>query len=79
MTIEAVDQEVKGHWKGVPVVSLLPHMTQMYCCGAQACHEEMSSKVFAWGKWSIAVAMARNKLFGNRCSFCFKLAEEVHR
>ena len=79
MTVEAVDQQVKGYWKGVPVVSLLPHMTPMYCCGAPVCHEEISSKANAWGKWSIAITLARNKLFENRCSFCFKRAEEVHR
>ena len=79
MTVEAVHQEVKGCKKGVPTVSLLPHMAPMFCCGAPACDEEMSSKGDAWWKWRAALALARNKLFGNRCNFCFKLAEEVHR
>ena len=79
MPVEAVDREVKGYGKGVPVVSLLPHMTPMYCCGAPTCEEEMSSKVNAWEKWHMAIALACNKLFENRCNFCFKLAEEVHR
>ena len=79
MTVEAVDQQVKGYWKGVPVVSLLPHMTQMYCCLAPACEEEMVSKVKAWWKWRNAITLAHNKLIENFCNFCFKLAEEVHR
>ena len=79
MTVEAVDGEVKGCNEGVPVVSLLPHMTQMYCCLAPACEEEMDSKVNAWRMWRNAIALAHNKLIENHCNFCFKLAEEVHR
>ena len=80
MTVEAVNGEVKGCKKGVPVVSLLPHMTQMFSCGAPACDEEMVSKVIAWRKWRSALTLAYNKLGAeNECNFCFKLAEEVHR
>ena len=79
MTVEAVSRKVEGCERGVAVVSLLPHMTPMYCCGASTCEEEMDSKENAWWKWSNAVILASNKLFGNRCNFCFKLSEEVHR
>ena len=79
MTVEAVKGEVRGCEKGVPVVSLLPHMTPMYCCGAPGCHEEMTTKGDAWLMWRNALSLTRNKLFGNRCNFCFKLAEKVHR
>ena len=79
MTVEAVEFEVKGCRKGVPVVSLLPHLTPMYCCGAPTCEEEMTSKLEAQGKWSTVVNLARNKLYWNCCNFCFKVAEDVHR
>ena len=79
MTVEAVYAEVKGCGKGVPAVSLLPHFPPMYGCGAPTCEEEMTSKVKAWSKWSLAVTLTRNKLDKSRCNFCFKLAEEVHR
>ena len=82
MTVEAVDREVRGCEKGVPVVSLRPHMTPMFCCKAPACEEEMLSKVKAWDRWDTwyaAVLLTRGKLKANRCNFCFKLAEEVHR
>ena len=80
MTVEAVCVEVKGCEKGVPVVILLPHLTPLYCCGAPTCEEEeMTPKVKAWRKWSTAIIMTHNKLLGNHCDFCFKLAEDVHR
>ena len=79
MTVEAVNEEVKGFERGVPAVSLLPNMTPIYYCGAPACEEEMNSKVKAWWKWRVAVSLAHNKLLGNSCNFCFKLSEEVHR
>ena len=79
MPVEAVDREVKGYGKGVPVVSLLPHMTPMYCCGEPTCDEELISKVKSWSKWTKAVMLTCDKLVKNRCNFCFKRAEGVHR
>ena len=79
MTVEAVLGEVKGDEPGVPVVSLLPHMTPMFCCGATACAKEILSKVEASAKWSQTLDFACSKLDGNRCDFCFKLADKVHR
>ena len=82
MTVEAVNGEIKGCEKGVATVSLLPNMTPMYCCSTgigYGCDAETASKENAWWKWRNAVVVARNKLSGNRCNFCFKLSEEVHR
>ena len=79
MTVEAVEFEGKGCMKGVPVVSLLPHLTPMYGCGAPTCQEEMGSKLKARGKWKTAVDLTCNKLLWNCCNFCFKMAEDVHR
>ena len=80
MTVEAVCGEGKGACvKGVPVLSLLPHLTQMYSCGAPTCQEEIISKERAWSKWHSAVSLTYQKLAKNRCNFCFKVTERVHR
>ena len=79
MTVQAVDGESKGCEKGVPTVLLLPYRGYLYYCGAPICQEEMASKVKAWGKWRMAVQLAYDKLCKNRCGFCFKLSEDVHR
>ena len=79
MTVEAIRHEVKGGKKGVPTLCLLPYMAPMFCCGAPTCDVEMTSKEGGWWKWRAALCLTRNKLFGNRCNFCFKLAEKVHR
>ena len=39
----------------------------------------MSAKLKAWDDWSLAVDMTKGKLEFNRCDYCFKLAENVHR
>ena len=77
LTVEAVERELRGG--SVPTVSLQPHMTEMYCCGAPACKEEMVSKLNAWEKWRAAVALTTHKLKANRCNFCFKQSDVVHR
>ena len=81
MTVEAVhrDREIKGDGKGAPAVNLMPHLTLMYCCAAPTCEGEMAPKKKAWMRWREAVTLTHNKLFKNRCNFCFKLAEGLHR
>ena len=80
VTIEAVVREVKGWQKGVPAVCLLPFMPILFCCGQPTCSEGfISPKLKAWDDWSLAVDMTKGKLEFNRCDYCFKLAENVHR
>jgi len=77
--VVAVYEEGVGDYMGASTISLLPHMSPIIFCGDVKCLPELSAKSFAWNKWSVAVRACFEKLEVNRCDYCFKIADEVHR
>ena len=81
--VAAVHGEGIGQWipgyPSVPTFSLLPHMGPIIFCGGNKCLLELQANTIAWNKWCIAVLSSFEKLDVNRCDYCFKLANEVHR
>ena len=60
-------------------VCLLPFLPRMFFCGEELCVEQHNTLLTPWFKWTVAVGAAVAKLKENRCDFCFKLSEKVHR
>jgi len=80
MTVAAVYGEVKGSYGlGTPFVALLPYLPPIFGCGAFTCAKGMGEKRAAHNKWRSGVGAMYIKLKPNKCDFCFKLTEEVHR
>ena len=73
MTVEAVKREVEGWRKDVSSVCLLPFFPILFGCGGDDCAKDLARKMQVWYDWDWA------KLAFNKCDFCFKLAETVHR
>ena len=79
VTVVAVAEEGKGCEKDVPTVCLLPFLPILFCCGGANCAEDLAKKIKTWYGWAAAARMTHDKLALNKCDFCFKLAENVHR
>ena len=79
VTVAAVHEEGFGDDMGAPTISLLPHQSPVILCSDVRCLLELAAKAFAWNKWSVAVRACFDKLEVNRCDYCFKIADEVHR
>ena len=60
-------------------VFLRPFLPRMFFCGEKLCEEQQITLVTPWFKWTVAVGAAVAKLKENRCDFCFKFSEKVHR
>ena len=56
-----------------------PYLPRMFFCGDEFCVEESDRRIFTFYKWVVAVNAAVVRLKPNRCDFCFKLSEKVHR
>ena len=56
-----------------------PYLPRMFFCGETHCVEESQRRIWDSSKWFAAVDAARARLKPNRCDFCFKLSEKVHR
>ena len=63
----------------IDTVCLRPFLPRMFFCGEKLCEEQQITLVTPWFKWTVAVGAAVAKLKENRCDFCFKLSEKVHR
>ena len=63
----------------IDTVYLRPFLPRMFFCGEELCVEQHNTLVTPWFKWTVAVCAAFAKLKENRCDFCFKLSEKVHR
>jgi len=80
ITVASVYGEVKGSYGlGAPFVALLPYLPPIFGCGAFTCAKGMGEKRAAHNKWRSGVGAMYIKLKPNKCDFCFKLTEEVHR
>jgi len=79
VTVAAVHEEGFGDYMGAPTISLLPHQSPVILCSDVRCLLELCANAFAWNKWSVAVRACFDKLEVNRCDYCFKIADEVHR
>ena len=71
--------EGEGWRKDVPTVCLLPFLPILFFCGGANCLGDFAKKINTWSDWATAAKMTYNKLAFNKCDFCFKLAENVHR
>ena len=56
-----------------------PYLPRMFFCGETLCVEESERRILPFYKWLAAVCAAFARLAPNRCDFCFKLSEKVHR
>ena len=80
ITVASVYGEVKGSYGlGAPFVALLPYLPPIFGCGAFTCAKGMGEQRAAHNKWRSGVGAMYIKLKPNKCDFCFKLTEEVHR
>ena len=69
-----------GSYTGnMPTVVVLPYLPRMFFCEEKVCVEESKRRILDFGKWLAAVGAALVRLAPNRCDFCFKLSEKVHR
>ena len=81
MTVAAVGGEVLGAFRGLgpPGIILLPYLSPIIYCVGSKCTTQVDAKREAWNKFALAVNASYNKLSENKCDYCFKLANEVHR
>ena len=79
IVVEAIVGQAKGTRVNVPSVSVEPHLSRIFHCGEKSCMKQTNSKILLVWKWNMAVYAARARLAENRCDFCFKLSEKVHR
>ena len=79
IVVKAIVGQAKGTRVNVPSVSVEPHLSRIFHCGDKSCMEQTRSKIMLVVKWRMAVCAARVRLAENRCDFCFKLSEKVHR
>ena len=79
VTVEAVKREVEGWRKDVSSVCLLPFFPILFGCGGDDCAKDLARKMQVWYDWASAVGITVSKLAFNKCDFCFKLADTVHR
>jgi hypothetical protein len=79
IVVEAIVGQAKGTRVNVPSVSVEPHLSRIFHCGDKSCMEQTRSKIMLVCKWRMAVCAAEARLAENRCDFCFKLSEKVHR
>ena len=56
-----------------------PYFPRMFVCREKFCVEQMNILLRPCLKWRVAVNTAIAKLKENRCDFCFKFSEKVHR
>ena len=56
-----------------------PYFPRMFVCREKFCVEQMNILLRPCLKWRVAVNTAIAKLKENRCDFCFKFSERVHR
>ena len=69
-----------GSYTGnMPTVVVLPYLPRMFFCEEKICVEESKRRILDFAKWLAAVCAASSRLAPNRCDFCFKLSEKVHR
>ena len=71
--------EAGGPGSNIHNVIVHPYLPRMFFCGETLCVEESKRKIWDFAKWFAAVGTALVRLAPNRCDFCFKLSEKVHR
>ena len=71
--------EAGGPGSNIHKVIVHPYLPRMFFCGETLCVEESERRILPFYKWLAAVCAAFARLAPNRCDFCFKLSEKVHR
>ena len=71
--------EAGGPGSNIHNVIVHPYLPRMFFCGETLCVEESERRILPFYKWLAAVCAAFARLAPNRCDFCFKLSEKVHR
>ena len=75
-----VEAMVDGqHMERVPVVALLPYLLPTFACTATKCRDQLKTTCHGWLTWNLALKSIGFGLLANKCDFCFKASEEVHR
>ena len=78
IVVEAIAYQAKGMEDG-PSVLVVPHLFRIFHCRDKSCMQQTTSQILLVARWKMAVSAARARLAENRCDFCFKLSEKVHR
>ena len=71
--------EAGGPGSNIHKVIVHPYLPRMFFCGETLCVEESERRILPFYKWLAAVCAAFARLAPNRCDFCFKFSEKVHR
>ena len=79
IVVGAISGPVHGFKCVVPSVWVSPYFPRIFYCSETSCQEQAGSKLMLSYKWRVGVTAALTKLAPNRCDFCFKLSEKVHR
>ena len=70
---------VGREFSGVPCVTLPLYRTPMIVCTDKSCREQMRNILDLDVPWAAARSATYAKLLPNKCDFCFKRSEKVHR